>query len=243
MKVTFIGTAAQPLDYLARQKVANEIGVDLYIEHHFNSSVSLRANYTLVVVGSNASETSKSLGREYASRIGSRFQVPLGGVDGILPGGFNGRGDGNIRHTKMPALLLEPLFCSHPRSAEIIRSADGQRGLAEVLAETIFESGARHVGFSVGHKYKRSNHNDRGAPINGGGWEADYAELVLKQAADLLEPGDREGIAAPMHEHVVQLGESLWKISQMYRQSVEKLKEWNDLDSDIIHPGQKIQIL
>jgi len=39
----------------------------------------------------------------------------------------------------------------------------------------------------VGHKYKTSNPNDRGAAVIGGGWVADYAEDVLVRAKELLE--------------------------------------------------------
>ena len=42
------------------------------------------------------------------------------------------------------------------------------------------------IGFSVGHKYKSANPGDRGAPVLGGGWEADYAEAVLEKAKVLL---------------------------------------------------------
>ncbi len=39
----------------------------------------------------------------------------------------------------------------------------------------------------MGHKYKTSSPNDRGAAVSGGSWEADYAEAVLKRAKILLE--------------------------------------------------------
>jgi hypothetical protein len=42
------------------------------------------------------------------------------------------------------------------------------------------------LGFSVGHKYKTSNPDDRGAAVAGGGWEADYAEAVLEKASAML---------------------------------------------------------
>jgi hypothetical protein len=175
-------------DYLQRQQAANKDKAVAYIEHHFNSSASEQANYAVVVVGSNASNTSRNWGRWYAKAVAEQFGTKVAGDQGILVGGWNGRGDGNVRHTAMPALLLEPLFASNPQQAEIIRSASGQDTLARVLAESIrrfFPAGGL-IAFSVGHKYKTSSPNDRGAALAGGGNEADHAEKVLKKAAALL---------------------------------------------------------
>ncbi|MBI3541974.1 MAG: N-acetylmuramoyl-L-alanine amidase, partial [Deltaproteobacteria bacterium] len=101
---------------------------------------------------------------------------------------YDGRGDGNLRLTKMPAILLEPLFASNPQHAELIRSESGQLRLARILCESIhrFFPGGGLIGFSVGHKYKTSSPADRGAALNGGGTEADYAELVLSKASSLI---------------------------------------------------------
>ena len=175
-------------DYLARQLAANADGAVAYVEHHFNSSASETADYAVVVVGANASSTSRNWGRWYAKAVAEAFGTRVGGNDGLLVGGWNGRGDGNVKHTRMPAVLLEPLFASNPRQADLIRSAQGQGELARILADSIrrfFPDGGL-VAFSVGHKYKTSAPNDRGAALAGGGTEADHAEKVLQQAAQLL---------------------------------------------------------
>ncbi|MYZ53552.1 N-acetylmuramoyl-L-alanine amidase family protein [Malikia spinosa] len=186
-------------DYYARQLAANQAGAVAYVEHHFNSSSSTQANYAVVVVGANASQVSRNWGRWYAKAIAEQFGTDVGGDQGILVGGWNGRGDGNLKHTQMPAVLLEPLFASHPQQADLIRSASGQAILARILVESIrrfFPQGGL-IAFSVGHKYKTSQPDDRGADLAGGGSEADYAELVLKKAAQLLtdeddKPGPRK---------------------------------------------------
>lgn len=175
-------------DYIDRQKAANADQAVAYVEHHFNSSSSPSADYAVVVVGSNASNTSRNWGRWYAKAIAEQFGTRVGGDQGILVGGWDGRGDGNVKHTKMPAVLLEPLFASHPQRAEAIRSEAGQAALARILAESIrrfFPDGGL-IAFSVGHKYKTSSPNDRGAALAGGGTEADYAEKVLQKAEVLL---------------------------------------------------------
>ncbi|WP_319549571.1 N-acetylmuramoyl-L-alanine amidase [Desulfogranum marinum] len=184
-------------DYRTRQNKANMDDADAYVEHHFNSSSSATASYALVVTGSNASPTSKNWGRWYAKAVATFFRTKVGGDNGILVGGWNGRGDGNIKHTKMPAILLEPLFASNPQHADIIRSKRGQTDLARILVESIqrfFPDGGL-IAFSVGHKYKESNLNDRGAALVGGGSEADYAEEVLKIAAVMLEAVDHAALS------------------------------------------------
>lgn len=176
-------------EYTQRQLQANEDKAVAYVEQHFNSSSSAQAEYAVVVVGSNASQTSRNWGRWYAKAVADQYDTRIGGDQGILVGGWNGRGDGNLRYTNMPAVLLEPLFASNMRQAEIIRSESGQETLARILAESIlrfFPNGGL-IAFSVGHKYKPSMPNDRGAELAGGGMEADYAEKVLEKAAKLIE--------------------------------------------------------
>jgi hypothetical protein len=181
-------------EYLDRQLAANKDKAVAYVEHHFNSA-GPTANYALVVVGSNASQTSVNWGSWYAKAVAEQFQSKVFREDGVSRGGLDGRGDGNVKHTTMPAVLLEPLFVSNPQQADIVRSASGQAALARILAESIrrfFPKGGL-IAFSVGHKYKTSRPNDRGAALAGGGVEADYAEKVLQQAAALLT----EAQAAP----------------------------------------------
>jgi len=176
-------------NYRDRQLEANGDGCVAYVEHHFNAAASPEPDYALVVVGSNASSTSQNWGRWYAERVAAAFGTRVGGDRGILVGGFNGRGDANVRYTRMPAMLVEPLFASNPVQAEIIRSDQGQTRLAEILVESIqrfFPEGGG-IAFSVGHKYKTSRPQDRGAALAGGGTEADYAERVLERAAEMLE--------------------------------------------------------
>jgi hypothetical protein len=180
-------------EYSARQRAANRDKCIAYVEHHFNAATAT-SNYAVVVTGFNASETSKNWGRSYAQRISDEFKIPMGGTgrSGILVGGWNGRGNGNLKHTMMPAILLEPLFVSNPTHAEWVRSEDGQNRLAQALADSIidFFPGGGVIAFSVGHKYKIRRPHDRGAAVYGGGTEADYAEIVLEKAKNILEAYD-----------------------------------------------------
>ncbi|MGP4076678.1 LysM peptidoglycan-binding domain-containing protein [Halobacillus sp. K22] len=49
-------------------------------------------------------------------------------------------------------------------------------------------------------------------------------------------------ITASAQETVVDRGDTLWGIGQEYGVSVEDIKDINDLSSNLIHPGQTIQI-
>jgi len=198
-------------DYQERQRQANEDKCVAYVEHHFNSSASPSANYAVVITGANASQTSRNWGRWYAQAVAREFNIAVGGDQGILVGGYNGRGDYNLRFTNMPAILLEPLFASNPQHAEWIKSESGQSRLAQVLTDSIqrFFPNRGLIGLSVGHKYKTSSPNDRGAAIYGGGWEADYAEQVLTKAEAMLK-----AVAEPQLNRlvrVVQGDQLLWQ--------------------------------
>ena len=197
-------------EYIDRQRAANMDKAVAYVEHHFNSA-GPTANYALVVVGSNASQTSVNWGSWYAKAVAELFGTEVFRPDGVARGGLDGRGDGNVKHTNMPALLLEPLFVSNPQQAEIVRSVSGQAALARILAESIrrfFPQGGL-IAFSVGHKYKPSRPNDRGAALAGGGTGADCAEKVLEQAAALLTEAQPE--PQPRTLRVMQGGSLLFE--------------------------------
>lgn len=179
-------------DYGARQIKANADKAIVYIEHHFNGG-SATADYALANIATNGSQKSFSIAKAYVKRISDFFNCPLANNDfatfGVSRGGYMRRGNANLINTNMPAVLLEPLFATNPKRAAEIRTDEGQLKLAVAIAETItehFPNGGL-IAFSVGHKYKTSNPNDRGVQLAGGGSEADYAETVLLKAQMILE--------------------------------------------------------
>ncbi|MBX3288432.1 MAG: N-acetylmuramoyl-L-alanine amidase [Acidobacteria bacterium] len=176
-------------DYKARQLAANADKALGYFEQHFNAVDDPGPKYCHAKVATNASKTSIAMAEWYAKRVAAEFGIPLGFDNGVDKGG---RGNGNLIHTAMPAILLEPLFVSNPAGAALARSPDGQKRLAKCLADTVrnFYPNGGKIAFSVGHKYKTSSPNDRGALAYGGGTEAEYAEIVLEIAKQLLETGE-----------------------------------------------------
>lgn len=170
-------------DYPSRQQAANFDRAICYVEQHFNSSGGVDANYVLATRATNAPEVTEEWGRWYTAEVSRHFNLP---DQGVSNGGYLGRANDHLRHTDMPALLLEPCFISNLAGAEIAT------GSPDVLAQILLESIVRFfprgglVAFSVGHKFT-PNPNEHGAHTPDGRTEADLAEQVLVKAQALLE--------------------------------------------------------
>lgn len=50
------------------------------------------------------------------------------------------------------------------------------------------------------------------------------------------------GVNAQAEEIVVHKGDTLWKLSKQYGVSVDSIKKWNNLSSDVIHPNDSLEI-
>ena len=120
------------------------------------------------------------------------------------------------------------------RTPEQIR----QEELAAQLAETtvhivargeVLGTIARRYGTSV-REIQRLN-NLRGTLIRPG------QRLIVRAPAAPVNPGQTTA-----NVHVVRRGETLGLIANRYRVSVNSLKEWNNLASTVIHPGQQLII-
>jgi len=188
-------------DYIDRQHEANEDQAICYFEQHFNSA-DRSAAYNCVIVGSNASMTSKIWGSNYSKLIESAFDIKSYRASktpqGIVVGGFNDRGNGNLKHTYMPAILAEPMFLTNPLHWRILQQTITPRLLAYITVHSIllmFPEGGL-VGLSIGHKYKKFNPNDLGCVVPedlresyymGDIYEADIAEKVIDNVKDILE--------------------------------------------------------
>lgn len=176
-------------NYRWRQALANKANCAAYVEQHFNASESRRDGYTMVLVSYKSSKKVRKWAKWYVKNIAKTFSVRQYRGRGILVGGYDGRGNGNLKYLKMPAVLLESLFATNPRHAKWIKNEAEQLQLAFILFKSIrkfFPQGGR-ICFSVGHKYKFYPSHDQGAHVYGGGRESEYAEIILKQAQSLIE--------------------------------------------------------
>ena len=178
-------------DYHQRQQQANADGVILYVEHRFNT-FSRKSNYTLVKVTDVAPNKAVNFAADYANMIHKRLNIPLyeNDVPGVIRTRRGRRGDDSIRLCNMPAVILEPLFVSNPDHVKLFWNG-GREVLADSLAAIVrkyFPEGGS-IGFSVGHRYKRSKPFDQGAHCWGTPEfsEASLSEQVLWVAKFFLE--------------------------------------------------------
>lgn len=71
----------------------------------------------------------------------------------------------------------------------------------------------------------------------------DYAEAVVKAVAGYVGvPYSYSGPVLNDNYYIVQAGDSLWSISKKYGISVDKLKDINNLSSNLLNTGQKLLI-
>ncbi|HWO96259.1 MAG TPA: LysM peptidoglycan-binding domain-containing protein [Bacillus sp. (in: firmicutes)] len=66
--------------------------------------------------------------------------------------------------------------------------------------------------------------------------------IYAGQSLSLLAPHSHESISVAGSVHYVRAGETLYIISKKYGVTVDQLKQWNRLTSDMIYVGQKLQI-
>jgi hypothetical protein len=173
-------------DYPPRNRSANAAGAKIYIDHHFNSA-GATASYCLMetsttVVPAPSRALGALMGKYMSAAIGNKNV----GVKAIAPGS---RGHVCIGQCKMPCVISEPLFVSNPTQAAWIKVPANRQKLAEAEARAIMEylPNGGIVALSVGHKYKTTSPNDRGASVAGGGNEATLAEDVVLRVKAILE--------------------------------------------------------
>ncbi len=71
----------------------------------------------------------------------------------------------------------------------------------------------------------------------------DYAEAVVKATAEYLGvPYTYDGPMLNENYYIVQKGDSLWSIANKYNLSVDKLKDINNLSSNLLSVGQKLLV-
>jgi len=70
---------------------------------------------------------------------------------------------------------------------------------------------------------------------------ADYAGIDQEGKNDSNKPGSESAHVDEVY-HKVQKGETLYAIATKHRLSVDKLKSMNKLNSNVIQPGDKLQV-
>jgi 3D (Asp-Asp-Asp) domain-containing protein len=66
--------------------------------------------------------------------------------------------------------------------------------------------------------------------------------LVMCSLAGMLLFGSSTGASASSNTYKVKSGDSLYRVAKTYKISVNTLKQWNKLKSNIIHPNQILKV-
>lgn len=77
-------------------------------------------------------------------------------------------------------------------------------------------------------------------PGSGNAESASAARVIASNNSSA--PAIQQRVAAPLLEHKVRPGETLWRIARSYRTSVEALRTQNDLANDLLRVGQVLRV-
>jgi N-acetylmuramoyl-L-alanine amidase len=111
------------LELQARCDVANQAGADFFISLHCNASVS-----------ASSAGTSIHWCKDEDVELARSLEVALGESLGLDQGGLRRDGFYVLRHTLMPAVLVEMAFLSNPREGRLLADQDFRQKIAEGLA-------------------------------------------------------------------------------------------------------------
>lgn len=232
------------VDAHERQRQAQMARCNLVIEFHFNSADDPRA------VGSEVwykpdSESSESLARSLMGAYRD-LGLPRHG-DGVMPA-VRGTRAAWIRHYAMDTVLLESLFVTNPNEARWIHNSENVEFLGRAIAGRVlaFVAPDATVGLSVGHLFKSSSPNDRGARCALGDTEGEHNQALANVVARLLVPSEMVGTHAEARSktHLIVRGETLTSIGRNYGISVSALLQANPkiTDKDMIIAGDTIVV-
>jgi N-acetylmuramoyl-L-alanine amidase len=115
------------LSLASRAAFANRLGADLFVSIHANAAATPVAEGIEVY---HFPESAK--GRSIAFHVLDRLLLRFPGHRnrGVKEANF-----AVLRQTRMPAVLVECEFLTHPRQLEFLADPDNQAGLAEAIAE------------------------------------------------------------------------------------------------------------
>jgi N-acetylmuramoyl-L-alanine amidase len=166
-----------------RQRQAKQAGCDLVIEFHFNAADNPNAHGAEVWYR-QYSTPSKLLAERLLYAIGE-CGFARRGIKLATP--QSRAGFINAYASDILAVLLEPAFVSNRSDAQKIHNpkvlallSDKIVGALRQFTRDLPYRPIRVIGLSVGHKYKTSQPNDRGAKCVLGDTEADHAEALAR---------------------------------------------------------------
>jgi len=190
---TKIASKDNRLDYKDRQNYANDLGCDAYIEFHYNGKEIDRPgildNPATILVADNSSYRTRDMASALLDKACSRLGLVNGGVKVLRP---SEAGYWNTYYASGNSMLLELLWVSDQEQAAMAADLSVQLVLADCIREMCEEYEVTDCALSLGHKFKATDVNDKGAPVFGQDYseiaEADLAEELMDLLLDITEP-------------------------------------------------------
>lgn len=174
---------------------------------------------------------------EFGTRGGSHFGIDIAAEKGTP---VKSVAKGTVRKSYYSTTYGHVVFVQHPSGIETVYAHLSERNVNERdnvqkgdIIGTVGSTGrsnGNHLHFEV-HKekwnYEKSNAVDPLVFLNEGGQQEDVLEV------NKLNESYEKRVD-------IQAGDTLWSISQVFNVTVEELKQWNNLDSNLIIAGNSL---
>lgn len=131
--VSWAGSSARE-ELGARVKIANDMGADVFVSIHCNASVSPSVNGTSI-------HAYKKSDYVLAQELHPSVVAATGRANrGIQKDRFY-----VLAHSKMPAVLIETAFLSHPEEGRLLATPEYRQRLAEAMADGLGRYASRYI--------------------------------------------------------------------------------------------------
>lgn len=184
-------------DCYERARMANEWGADIYIEVHVNSFTDASANGTEVFV---ISDSSRAI--DVAKRINRNIVNSLETFDRTYGKGYKTANYIVLRKTSMPAILIEPFFCTNRADSDKYSAYTLGKAIAEGILDKIVESNSntsngesnssQNSDYDYSCKYKKAVVTGNGVRVRDGAGTG-YDVLGYKNKGDEITLGYKYG--------------------------------------------------
>jgi len=163
---------------------------------------------------------------------GSRLRIPFRSIHyRILPEGMDASiaaSDELILHTIKKGDSISKISKQYQVPAELIVSWNGLSSVHKIRAG---QQLALYLSTGSSPAHQNTNTVSK-SPTN---------EIVVLTGNYKKKPADRPSIA-DYQWYLVKNGDSLWTISRRFKTSPAAIKKWNNLSSNLIHPGSRLKL-
>ncbi|MDI6800120.1 MAG: N-acetylmuramoyl-L-alanine amidase [Actinomycetota bacterium] len=131
-RVIYTREVGQFVGLSERAALANRKGADIFISFHLNGSTNPKAEGTSTYYFAGGDQYSRA-GRDLATNIHNELLVALGRPDDRI----HGKNFSVLRETKMPAVLLEPLFITNPHEEALLADEKVRQRIAVAVFDGV----------------------------------------------------------------------------------------------------------